>query len=269
MHFNLTEVANLAHSYKDAGLGHTWNAGFLANVAAEGKQPRGRGIEIMADLMKKGPPESWPTWSKAKEYLQVAETCTIPAEAQTLRDFAGRVFSGNELTDRQKAYAEKLMSGATRNVEMVELTEEIRTLLWALDMKMNSMSTWYWGQRPATANRLRTILSETRDVVGRQAKTSISKEDLDYVRGNFKGHVALWEKTPEYYGTLCQVHTSHVGGGNHPDGKLVDVLVVGNRTGDAWGQIMVDCLVEGEMKQVDVERLVFPRKPRKKKTGTV
>ena len=262
MVFDLKEVAMLAQAYKDVGLGHTWNATFLANVAAEGKQPRGRGVEIMANLLHQGHPETWPSWSKAKEYLQVAETCTVPAEAQTLRDFANQVFTGRELTERQKAYAEKLMHGATRTVENMVLTEELRTFLWALDMKMNAMSTWYWAQRPATASRLRTILA---GIGANIARTSISKEDLDYVRGNFKGHVALWEKTPDYYGTLCQVHTSHVGGANHPDGKLVDVLVVGNRTGDTWGRIMVDCLVEGVMKQVNVERLIFPRKPRKKK----
>jgi len=161
MQFNLTEIATLAQAYKDVGLGHTWNATFLANVAAEGKQPRGRGVEIMADLLRKGPPESWLTWSKAKEYLQVAEACTVPTEAQTLRDFAGQVFSGRELTERQKAYAERLMAGAERVVEMVEVTEEIQKLLWALQSKMNSTSQWYWGQRTATYNRLRGVFKRS------------------------------------------------------------------------------------------------------------
>lgn len=267
MLFNLTEVATLAQAYRDAGLGSNWNCQFLTNVAAEGKQPRGRGVEIMADLLRKGPPETWPTWSKAKEYLQVAETCTIPAEAQTLKDFANQVFTGRELTERQKAYAEKLMAGATRTVEMVELTEEVRTLLWALNMKMNSMSQWYWGQRVATYNRLRGIFAKSGVERHCAVASTISREDLDYVRGNFKGHVALWDRTPEYYGSLCQVHTSHVGGAHNPEGRMVDVLVVGNRTGDTWGRITVDCLVEGVLTQVNVEKLVFPRKPRKKKSS--
>lgn len=264
--FDLKEVATLAQSYKDAGLGHTWNAGFLANVAAEGKQPRGRGVEIMKDLLHKGPPESWPTWLKAKEYLRVAETCTVPAEAQTLRDFAGQVFSGRELSERQKAYAEKLMAGADRVVETVEITEELRAFLWALEMKMNNTSSWYWGQKPATYNRLRSILS---GIGSNVSKTTISKEDLEYARGNFKGFVALWEKTPEYYGTLCKVHTSHAGGKLGTDGQMVDILVIGNRTGDGYGRIIVDCLVEGAVKKVDMEKISFPRKPRKKKSATV
>ena len=266
MIFDLKEVSNLAQSYKEAGLGNTWNAGFLANVAAEGKQPRGRGIEIMSNLVHMGHPESWPTWTKAKEYLRVAETCTIPSEAQTLRDFANQVFTGRDLTDRQKAYAEKLMAGAERVVETVEITEDLRAFLWALEMKMNNTSSWYWGQKPATYNRLRGILAG----IGHDtSKTTISKEDLEYVRGNFKGFVTLWEKAPEYYGTLCKVHTSHAGGKLGTDGHMVDILVIGNRTGDGYGRIVVDCLVEGAVKKVDMEKISFPRKPRKKKNETV
>ena len=264
MAFDLSAVSSLAQSYKDAGLGHTWNAQFLANVSSEGKQPRGRGIEIMTDLLRKGPPESWPTWLKAKDYLRVAETCTVPAEAQTLRDFAGQVFSGRELTERQKAYAEKLMAGAERVVEMVEVTEEIQKLLWALQGKMNSTSQWYWGQRVATYNRLRGVFNKV-GIERHTCNPTIAKEDLDYLKGSFKGYVALWEKTPEYYGTLCQVHTSHVGGANYPGGHMVDALVIGNRVGDSYGRIVVDCLVEGAVRQVCVEKISFPRKPRKKK----
>lgn len=266
--FNLTEVATLAQAYKDAGLGNTWNAGFLSNVAVEGKQPRGRGIEIMTDLLRKGPPESWPTWSKAKEYLRVAESCTVPTEAQTLRDFAGQVFSGRDLTERQKAYAEKLMAGAERVVEMVEVTDEIQKLLWGLYGKMNSTSQWYWGQRVATYNRLRSVF-EKAGVERHTCNPTIAKEDLDYLKGCFKGFVAVWEKAPEHYGTLCQVHTSHIGGDHHPNGQMVDALVIGNRVGDSYGRIVVDCLVNGTVMQVVAEKLVFPRKPRKKKTATV
>lgn len=268
MQFNLNEIATLAQAYKDVGLGHTWNATFLANVAAEGKQPRGRGVEIMADLLRKGPPESWSTWSKAKEYLQVAEACTVPTEAQTLRDFAGQVFSGRELTERQKAYAERLMAGAERVVEMVEVTEEIQKLLWALQGRMSFTSQWYWGQRVATYNRLRGVFNKV-GIERHTCNPTIAKEDLEYLKGSFKGFVAAWEKAPEHYGTLCQVHTTHVGGPHHPAGYMVDALVIGNRVGDSYGRIVVDCLVNGAVVQAKVDKLNFPRKPRKKKSDTV
>jgi len=265
MVFNLSEVTSLSEAYKASGLGGTWPGGFLSSLVAEGKPPRGRGATILEDLLRKGPPTTWPSWSKAKDYLRVAETCTVPSEAQTLKDFAGRILSGNELTERQKSYAESLMAGATRNVEMVEMTEEIQSLLWSLDMKMNSMSQWYWGQKVATYNRLRNIFAKARIEQSSSCSKSISKEDLDYVRGNFKGHVALWERTPEHFGSLCQIHTCHLGGPINGEGRMVDVLVIGNRLGDSHGRIMVDCLVEGSVRQVNVEKLVFPRKPRKKK----
>jgi hypothetical protein len=130
---------------------------------------------------------------------------------------------------------------------------------------MNSTSQWYWGQRTATYNRLRNIFAKVGVERHSVVASTISKEDLDYVRGNFKGHVALWEKAPEHFGSLCQVHTSNIGFGRSTDGHYVDVLVVGNRAGDSYGRIMVDCLVEGSVIQVDVTKLVFPRKSRKKK----
>ena len=144
----------------------------------------------------------------------------------------------------------------------MEITKELRSLLWALEAKMNNTSSWYWGQKPATYTRLRSILAG----IGHDtSKTTISKEDLEYARGNFKGFVALWEKAPEYYGTLCKVHSSRVGGAGGSEGRMLDVLVIGEREGDVYGRIMVDCLVEGEVKRVNVESLNFPRKPRKKK----
>jgi len=265
--FDLDKVRSLSQAYKDAGLGNTWPGGFLNSLATEGKPPRGNGVNILRDLMAKGEPNTWPSWSKAKEYLAVAETCTVPAEAQTLRDFAGRILSGNELTDRQKAYAEKLIAGAGRVIEMLQIDEETQKLLWMLQSKLNSTSQWYWGQRPATYNRLRNIFAKAGVDRERSASSTISKEDLEYVRGSFKGHVSLWDKTPEYFGTLCQVHTAHAGGAYGTDGRYVDALVIGNRTGDGYGRIMVDCLVEGDVKSIDVTKLVFPRKPRKKKAA--
>lgn len=269
MVFNLSEVTSLSEAYKASGLGQTWPGSFLAAIATEGTPPRGRGISILEDLLHKGIPESWELWPKVKDYLKAAETCTVPAEAKTLKDFAARVLSGKDLTERQRAYAEKLMAGAVRVVEMVEITDETRILLWSIDMKMQSMSRWYWGQKTATYNRLRNIFDKSSTATSQNASSVISKEDLDYVLGNFKGYVALWERTAEYYGSLCQV-TREVrgrptGAALATGGRMIDVLVVGNRTGDAHGQIVVDCLVEGAYEQVNVESLVFPRRPRKKK----
>ena len=53
MVFEIDKVRSLSQAYQAAGLGETWPGGFLASLSAEGKQPRGKGINILRDLDRK------------------------------------------------------------------------------------------------------------------------------------------------------------------------------------------------------------------------
>ena len=50
MVFEVEKVRSLSQAYQAAGLGGTWAGGFLASLAAEGKPPRGNGVNILCDL---------------------------------------------------------------------------------------------------------------------------------------------------------------------------------------------------------------------------
>jgi len=262
--FNLSEVATLSQAYKDAGLGSTWSGGFLASIAAEGKQPRGNGINILRDLMTKGAPTTWPSWLKAKDYLAAAENCLRKDEADTLRSFAGQVFQGRDLTDRQKAYAERIMAGAQRPINSVAVDEELRTLANGLYRRKVNMSQYYWGNKPATSNRIDRVINKIIQ------QNEVENEDVEFLRSQFKAVVALWDSAPEKTGALSQVNPWHLPGwqGRRDESvQALDALVLGNRSFSHHGMLMVDVLVNGEVHAVNMEKLMFPkvRKARKKK----
>jgi|688.fasta_scaffold113301_4 hypothetical protein len=263
--FDLDKVRTLSQAYKDAGLGGTWSGGFLASLAAEGKQPRGNGVNILRDLMEKGEPNTWPSWNKAKDYLTVAESCLRKDEADTLRSFAAQIFQGRDLTDRQKAYAERIMAGSQRPITSVTVDDELRTLTNGLCRRKSRMSPFYWGNKPATSNRIDRVISKI------LTQTTVEVEDVEFLKSQFKSVVALWNSIPEKIGTLCQVRPWHIPGRgykNDSDTTPIDTLVLGNRSFSDYGMVMVDVLIEGAPVAADAEKLIFPkvRKPRAKKS---
>jgi hypothetical protein len=265
--FDLKEVAQLAVAYNRAGLGETWNARFLSNVAVQGQQPRGRGIAIMEDLMKKGPPEGWPSWQKACEYRLVARKCTVPHEAETLLSFASRIFKGNELTDKQKAYAEKLIQGATRTVVTIPITDEMRKIITGIEIVCNSRNAPYWGYRDNTLARLKRIFLNHSRLIGlfqrgipwEEECNSISQEDYDYLCAAFPALLRDWEKAKEKVGSICKILST---------GSMTG-LVIGNPRVNPDGLLVVDVLVDGAVRETVWMYLRFERAPRKKKTEGV
>lgn len=262
--FDLDKVRSLSQAYQDAGLGGTWPGGFLASLSAEGKPPRGNGVNILRELLEKGAPETWPSWQSAKGWLVVAETCVRKDEADTLRSFAGQVLQGRALTDRQKAYAERIVAGAQRPINSIQVDDELRQLTTGLFNRKSRMSQYYWGNKPATSNRVDRIINKI------LTTPDVEVEDVDFMKSQFKAVVALWDSIPEKVGSLCQIRPWHIPGRgykNSEDPTPADVLVLGNYTFSSYGMVMVDILFEGTVVAANAEKLVFPkvRKPRKKK----
>ncbi len=261
--FDLDKVRSLSQAYKDAGLGNTWPGGFLNSLATEGKPPRGNGVNILNDLITKGEPNTWPSWQKAKDYLVSAESCLRKDEADTLKSFTAQIFQGRELTDRQKAYAERIMAGAQRPINSMAVDDELKALANGLYRRKVNMSQYYWGNKPATSNRIDRIINKINQ------QNEVEVDDVEFLRSQFKSVVALWDSAPEKSGALCQVNPWHLPGWQglrNESTLMLDVLVLGNRSFSHHGMLMVDVLVNGSVHSVNMEKLVFPkvRKARKK-----
>lgn len=261
--FDLDKVRALSQAYKDAGLGNTWPGGFLNSLATEGKPPRGNGANILRDLLEKGEPNTWPSWAKAKDYLVSAENCLRKDEADTLRSFAAQVFQGRELTDRQKAYAEKIMAGAQRPINSMTVDDDLRALANGIYRRKLNMSQYYWANKPATSNRIDRAINKVLH------QNEVEVEDVEFIRSQFKNVVALWDSVPERTGVLCQVNSWHLPGwrGSTSDQtQTFDALLLGNRVFSQHGMLLVDVLVNGEVHAVNMEKVQFPkvRKSRKK-----
>ena len=263
------ELLSLSQSYKDAGLGSTWPANFLESIIKEGTPPRGRGADILETLVKRGPPTSWPTWNDAQEYIRVSETCTRPEEGKILKDLAFKLLSGNELTEKQKAFANRLVGGATRKLNVIKIDDNLREMLRGLEAKKRHMSSYYWSNRAVTSGRIDAIFFKLQNM------QEADIEEIDYIKQNFRGTVALWENADGSYspGTLCKVG-SHmvadaVGWRNFEEVKSHDILIIGNLAFTTYGEVMVQCMIEGKTVDVQVKSLVLPRKKRKKKVDVV
>jgi hypothetical protein len=261
--FDLDKVRSLSQAYQAAGLGGTWPGGFLASLSTEGKPPRGNGVNILRDLLAKGEPETWPSWQSAKEWVKVAETCLRKDEADTLRSFAGQVLQGRELTERQKAYAERIVAGAQRPINSVPVDDELRQLASGLFNRKSHMSSYYWGNKPATSSRIDRIANKI------LCQNEVEVEEVEFLKSQFKAVVALWNSIPEKVGSLSQIYPWHIPGRTHKNGddtNPIDTLVLGSRSFSSYGMVMVEVLVQGTVTVVNAEKLIFPkvRKSRKK-----
>ena len=269
--FNLIETQKLRDEYASAGLIASWEGGFINSIATSGIAPRGRGVEILDNLIKKGPPMSWPCWEEAKEILKIAESCTRQGEGDILRDFAARLQQGKQLSERQKWFLDKLKGGATRNLSIKELSEYDCRLIRGLEARMHKQSSHYWSNRPGTANRLRALFLD----FNKSEKKTIDLESWDIVRNSFKGVVAQWEQTKTLYpaGTLCKISEGNCYDYTHPSYhsivqrkiEMVDALIVSDADFDIYGQIIVQVFVNCQTLNAKIDNLVFPRKARKKK----
>jgi hypothetical protein len=126
------------------------------------------------------------------------------------------------------------------------------------------MSQYYWGNKPATSNRVDRVINKIIQ------QNEVEVEDVEFLRSQFKGVVAHWDSVPEKTGSLCQVNSWNLPGwrGAASDQtQTFDALVLGNRVFSHHGMLMVDVLVNGEVHSVNIEKVQFPkaRKSRKKK----
>ena len=186
-----------------------------------------------------------------------------------MKDLAFKLLSGNELTEKQKAFANRLVGGATRKLNVIKIDDNLREMLRGLEAKKRHMSSYYWSNRAVTSGRIDTIFFKLQNM------QEADIEEIDYIKQNFRGTVALWENADGSYspGTLCKVG-SHmvadaVGWRNFEEVKSHDILIIGNLAFTTYGEVMVQCMIEGKTVDVQVKSLVLPRKKRKKKVDVV
>lgn len=242
MVFDQAQVASLAESYTAAGLGSTWSGSFLSSVATGGR-PRGRGIALLEDLIKKGVPESWPNWALITEIRQTLPKCLRKDEAGALQRFLRILEEGKELNTWQAAYARKVIDGAERPLQVVQIDDDFRALVLGLEDRVKNQSPFYWERRGNLRYRLNSIFSRF------LKNEALEVDDVKLLRDSFKGVFATWESIPKKY----------------PPGTLVRYLgecaiIFGNRNMSGYGEIYIKIIHEEKVKNVPVSSIGLFRK---------
>ena len=79
-----------------------------------------------------------------------------PEDAEILRDFSRRISLGRQLSEKQESFLSKLMERAEREVEWVEVNDDINAFIETLKCKVfYGTSSYYWhnNRNQCTARR--------------------------------------------------------------------------------------------------------------------
>ena len=119
------------------------------------------------------------------------------------------------------------------------------------------MSSYYWSNRPGASNRLDRLFQ----AYGRSK--NLMREDLEYIKGQFKSVTAAWEEKKFSNGSLVKFSAGH--GPN----ALVVCMTASDYKFSQQGDIVVDVLVNGSIQTCSVSSLSPAVRTRKSKKTEV
>lgn len=222
MQVTMDQVRELADRYEQRGLGNSSSGRFLHSIATEGRMPRGRGIAWLEELVKKGDPESVAPLVAEIEDLMLRSKRVDTVQA--LSEILVKVKAGWTLTDHKKSELERLRKQVNEDLSDLDLDERGHQLMEGLAARKRYSSYAYWASRPVISGRLDAIFRRW------TSERKVSPDDWKFMRENFKGPVADFER------------------GRHPVGALrwtrggVPVTVMSEAQFDSRGEVRVDVL---------------------------
>ncbi len=175
-----------------------------------------------------------------------------PEDAEILRDFSRKISLGRQLSEKQESFLTKLMERAEREVEWVEVNDDINAFIETLKCKvLYGTSTYYWQARESTYRRASQIFNYF------EKTGKIDTEDYKYLRSIFKGFTEQWEEVDAWKGNIFYMK------GIGTPVLVLEKYVVTRGMKPVEPQILVNVLVNGVSKSVPVDRLL-KRKPKSK-----
>jgi hypothetical protein len=158
-------------------------------------------------------------------------------ERNTLLQFSRKLSLGQALTEKQKKYFEILLARAQRGYAFLKVDDDIKNFIFSLEKKIkHGISSYYWNARPGTYSRSCKIIERFR------SHKEISGDDFEFLRSVFKSWTLAWDSSKELDGCLFYIQ-------NEP------ALVLGNRSSNQLGTIVVDVLCGGAKKTVNISSL--------------
>ena len=262
---DIRSISTLASEYNDAGLGKTWAGAFLKSISESEELPRGRGISILDEILKKGTPSSWPQWDVYQTCIEYAEKMEETSEnAKTLRSIASYFASGRTLSEKQISLVKKIADSHLNPLVKKNLDEDDKKFIEIVRRVVLTKSHYYWqNYRPGVYSKVSKIFNELNlqyALVGfneiKIDANQIEQESWDFLISSFKVNYSTWTSSLDLYGKICKIKET---------GELC--MVIGNRAPGLDGKVVVDVMVNSSVKNVFVSSLseVKERKKREKK----
>jgi hypothetical protein len=194
MEITMDQVRELADRYVECGLDGTSSGRFLRSIVADGRMPRGRGIDWLNDLVSKGAPESvTPLLAELDDLILRTPRKDTKEE---LADLQRRVKAGWQLSEFQQKTLNRLRQQVRDAKADMGLDDRSVKLVHGLSARHRYSSPTYWASRPAINRRLHTIFGRWAD------ETKICPDDWQFLRENFKTVVENYENTKHPIGAL-------------------------------------------------------------------
>ena len=194
MEITMDQVRELADRYVECGLDGTSSGRFLRSIVADGRMPRGRGIDWLNDLISKGVPQS------VAPLLAEIDELTLRTSRQDTKDeltyIRSRVKAGWQLSEFQKKTLDRLRQQVNDAKDDMTLDERQLKLIQGLKNRFRYSSPTYWASRPAISRRLSTIFGRW------ESETKICPDDWQFLRDNFRTVVENYENTKHPVGAL-------------------------------------------------------------------
>jgi len=187
------------------------------------------------------------------EKIEKAAAMTQKSEdAEILRDFSRKISLGRQLSEKQESFLTKLMERAEREVEWVEVNDDINAFIETLKCKVfYGTSGYYWQARESTYRRASGIFNYF------EKTGKIDTEDYKYLRSIFKGFTEQWEEVDTWKGNIFYLR------GLGEPVLVLEKYIVTRGMKPVEPQILVNVLVNGVSKSVPIDRLM-KRKPKSK-----
>jgi hypothetical protein len=263
---DIRSISTLASEYNDAGLGKTWAGAFLKSISESEELPRGRGVSILDEILKKGSPSSWPHWDVYQTCIEYAEKMEETSEnAKTLRSIASYFASGKELSEKQVSLVKKIVDSHLKPSVKKNLDEDDKKFIEIVRRVVTTKSHYYWqNYRPGVYSKVSKIFNELNlrnALLGfseiKIDANEIEQESWDFLTDSFKINYSTWTSSLDLYGKVCKIKET---------GELC--MVIGNRAPGIDGKVVVDIMVNSSIKKEFVSALseVKERKKREKKS---
>ncbi len=265
---DIHSISNLAAQYSRAGLDKTWAGTFLLSLAASKEIPRGRGIDKLEEIIKKGDPQTWPDWGLRAQCVEFMKKISEARNEDIgiLKNIVEYVDCGRKLSDRQIFLVNKIINSTNEAPEMKDLSNDDKIFIEVVRRRVKGSSSHYWNHRAGVFSSLKKAFQSVgianplfySEDIPSISVDKIDKKHWDVFTSSYSAAYEAWCTVPDLYGKICKIKTQN--------DELC--IVLSDRSVNQEGKILVNVLHGGIPKFVRLMDIKEVKQKQPKKQST-